>query len=291
MDSNGYLTEIIYPDQGVAQWEYDILGRCILAKDVKGNIRKNSIDPLGRVIYINEPDENLLSFTYDGEGNILTARDRFKSVELEYGGMNRARARIQNDTRVEFLYDKNDNLTGVKNEHGLAYSFELNALGETLGITGFNGNRQIYTRDIKGRIESLTKAGGVVTGYSYDNMDRVSEITHSNGFFEKFTYQKNGDILTAQNQGSTVKFEYDALGRIIEEWSGEYWVASEYNNLDLRIGLSSSLGALQKVKHSVGGEVEEITHMGAIKNPKGNGKPALPGIWRAWNWDGCFPGM
>lgn len=86
-----------------------------------GNIEARQFDLLGRATRIQEPDGNLRELGYDGESNVVRAKDRRYDVEFRYTGMNRLLSRTQAGTTVRFVYDTEENLTAIHNEAGAVY--------------------------------------------------------------------------------------------------------------------------------------------------------------------------
>jgi hypothetical protein len=62
-------------------------------------------------------------------------------------------------------------------------------------------------------------------------------------------------MVEAKNAGTTVKFERDALGRVVKEFQDEHWVETEYGPTGLRVKMKSSLGAEQEIQRNEMGDV------------------------------------
>jgi RHS repeat-associated protein len=260
VDKQGNLTSMITPDSGKSLWEYDRLGRVFRSTDPRGNQSSISYDWLGRITYVREPDGNMRSLEYDGEGNVVHAIDKQYDVTFEYSGMNRMVARAQNKTRVEFVYDTEERLTAIRNEHGSVYGFELDLSGDVTVESGFDGVRRVYERDAKGRVTKVTRASGLSTRYHYDALDRVVALEHSDGATESYEYRADGELLSAVNGAHRVTFERDQLGRVTKELQDGRWVESGYDALDMRISLRSSMGAFQTIERDAMGDVKRIAY-------------------------------
>ncbi len=257
-DKQGNLSEMTTPDGHQSLWRYDNLGRCIAAVDAKGNTQVRKHDLAGNVVEVIEPDGNVRTLEYDGEGNVLRAKDQHYLVGFGYRGMNRLAFREQSGTRVEFLYDTEDQLIGIKNEHGLVYSFELDALGDVTVEKGFDGLRRQYERDAKGRVEKVLRPEERFSAYIYDMQDRVQMVVHSDGASERYGYREDGELVLAENDETSVEFERDPLGRILKETTGDDWVASEYDALGLRLKMQTSKGLTQEILRNAMGDVLSV---------------------------------
>jgi RHS repeat-associated protein len=254
-DSARNLTSLTTPDQSVSGWSYDGFGRTRESVDPNGNRRALQRDALGRVTQVAEPDGNQRTLTYDREGNVTRAQDRHYDVGFEYRGLHRLAARSQAGTRVEFLYDTEDQLVAIKNEHGFAYRFILGPTGNVDEEWGFDDLRRRYLRDGAGRVILIRRPAGKTSTFAYDTAGRVSAVTYNDGTQEAYVYRADGALLKAANDAASVEFERDALGRITREISGEDWVASEYDALGLRRSLRSSKGLFQSIRRNAMGDV------------------------------------
>jgi len=267
-DSQGNLTRLRTADEAENSWDYDQLGRVIVAIDPKGNRQLRLLDLLGRVVKVQEPDGNLRRLQYDPEGNVVHAKDNQYDVKFAYSGMGRIRSRSEAGTTVQFAYDSEEKLIGIKNEHDYVYRFELDENGEVAVESGFDDVRRVYTRDVAGRVSSVQRASGLITTYQYDPVGRVTTVEHSDGSTESYQYRLDGELEEATNDTTTIRFERDALGRVLKEWQGyDYWVASEYNPLGLRIRMSSSLGAVQTIERNIMGDVTQLSYASGEAKP------------------------
>jgi RHS repeat-associated protein len=254
-DAAQNLATLTTADQAASAWRHDGLGRVLAQIDANGNTRQLQRDPLGRVVATSEPDGNRRALTYDPEGNVTRAQDHQYDVGFEYRGMNRLAARTQAGTRVEFLYDTEDQLIAIKNEHGFAYRFVLGGTGTVQEEWGFDDLRRRYIRDSAGRVTLIARPEGKRTEYAYDKAGRVTAVKHSDGTSEAYAYRADGVLLQASNDTTSVAFERDPLGRIVKELTGDDWVSSEYNALGLRKTLRSSKGLSQKITRNSMGDV------------------------------------
>jgi RHS repeat-associated protein len=254
-DAEHNLVTLTTPDHVVARFGYDGWGRLIEVIDGKGNGQRRHFDLLGNLLQVEEPDGNLRVLRYDPEGRIVHAKDLQREVEFGYQGMGRLAHQTEARTTIRFEYDSEEQLTGVQNEHGHVYGFQLDARGEVEVETGFDGVRRLYRRDLGGRVSEVERASGLRSKYCYDTASRVAKIEHSDGTKESYAYRIDGALLQATNRDCTLRFERDALGRIVKEGYGAHWVESGYALSGLRSEVRSSLGAHQRIARNVMGDV------------------------------------
>lgn len=280
-DERGALSGVHTPDGGSSSWQYDGLGRATVSTDASGNSQRRRFDLCGRVVKVDEPDGNIRELAFDREGNVTRVRDAHHDVRFAYQGMNRLASRSEAGTSVRFEYDAEERLVGIINEHGHAYSFALGPTGEIDAESGFDGVRRVYERDAAGRARRVQRANGIESNYGYDKGGRITKAVHLRKTrvagqepaalveeqlgAEQFTYRKNGDLIGAQNESTTLTFERDALGRIVKETQGKHTVSSEYDALGLRKQMQSSLGAELKIERNAMGDVEHVQSRGGFE--------------------------
>ena len=254
-DPQKNINQVTTPNNASTRWEYDKLGRVTKTIDPKGNVQERLFDLKNQIVQVNDADGNQRFLEYDGESNVLHAKDKQHEVHFEYQGMGHLSTRTENNTKVQFQYDTEENLTGIINEHGYAYQFDLDANGEVEIESGFDEVKRHYRRDAAGRVSLVTRASGIETAYDYDPMNRVIGVRHSNGESEQYEYRADGELLLAKNDSGTVGFERDVLGRVLQEDQNGYLVSSEYDILGLRSRVQSSLGVDLSIKRNLMGDV------------------------------------
>lgn len=242
------------------EWEYDDLGNPLVSKDSLGNCRKYSYDQLGRVVRILEPDGNVCSIEYDKQSNPIRIRDEQYDIELQYAGLNRLVCRSQLGNSIKIQYDTEEQITSIVNEGGHAYEFQLDANGEIIYESAFDGAVRYYERDGLGQILKITRGDGKYSIYRRDPLGRILEVLHQNGKKESFEYGRDGALLKAKNPSAVVEFERDKLGRVTKETRDDkHWVSSEYDSLGNRIRLETSFGYVQNFERDDLGYIHSIS--------------------------------
>ena len=263
-DSAGSLRGLLPPDGTRTSWDYDGWGRPVASEDPNRNRQRRVYDLLSRVVRVQEPDGNIRELQYDAEGNALRVNDQQHDVRFTYQGMGRLASRSEAGTVVRFEYDTEEQLTGVVNEHGYVYRFELGPMGDIMVESGFDAIRRRYERDVAGQVQALHRHSGLVSHYRYDPAGRVVAVDHTDGSKERYAYRADGELLQAENDSALVKFERDALGRVLKETQGDHWVASRYDALGQRSQMASSLGAKLYLQRNAMGDVMELAEAGGF---------------------------
>ena len=196
-------------------------------------------------------DECGTSYTYDNDGNLISAKDnagRHESYNYNNASDmtklttadNKAYKFTYSDTykhrmlsatsessgvKNSFTYDGSGNLTSTKVEksgyakyieQGSTYTSNGNYLATS---TAANGYSTTYTYNAyKGTLEKVIDANNKTTSYTYDgNTDRMKTVT-SSGSTVTYTYKNNGQLTSIKSPGSspTYNFVYDKWGNNTE---------------------------------------------------------------------------
>ncbi|WP_116127012.1 DUF6531 domain-containing protein [Lewinella sp. IMCC34183] len=266
-DERHQLVALTTADGARSRWRYDRLGRVTSSTDPRGNLRERKLNLLGNTVKVREPDGNVRVLQYDAEENITHAQDKQYDVAFAYVGMNRLAARTEAGTQVQFDYNTEEDLVGIRNEHGYAYRFGLDACGQVVRESGFDGLTREYVRDPAGQVARVLRPDDRSTDYGYDALGRVTSVAHWDGTAEAYAYRADGELLSATNGAIRVGFERDKLGRVVRESQGGFVVRSEYDILGNRTGLRSSLGAEVTISRNRLGDVEEVISGGRDDDP------------------------
>jgi RHS repeat-associated protein len=287
-DDFNNLSKVVLPDKTFATWTYDALGRVVQTTDVKENQFNIYYDLIDNIRKIVHPDGNIRYLDYDAMGNLTRARDKQQDIQFSYSGMNKLASRTQAGTRIEFHYDTEEQLTGIKNEHGFAYRFELDNRGNVVTEMGFDDVTRHYKRDVAGQIieirrgvpsRMLFQKNAVLSSkYEYDKLGQVLDIQHNDGTSEQYDYRSDGALMMAKNLHATVRFERDILGKILKEFQNEDWVASKYDLLGNRIGLESSLGAKMVFGRNDMGDIMNMSATGLTEKWEASFQRDLAGL-------------
>ncbi|MCY1013388.1 DUF6531 domain-containing protein [Nannocystis pusilla] len=259
----GDLIRAHLPDGTAQKWAHDRRGRPIELTDLRGNIERRRYDLIGRIVAVELPDADRRVLDYDPEGNILRMRDQHREVRMTYVGMGRLATRTEAGTTIRYTYDTEERLLSIINEAGAVYRFELDPCGDIKAEYGFDGIRRLYQRDLAGRVTEVFRASGLRTVHAYDAAGQLTAVFHSDGSSDTFTYRADGAMLEAVHQEReaepvVVRFERDALGRVVHECQGEHWVMQTFGADGERRRLRSSLGALVQISRDAMGAVTRL---------------------------------
>lgn len=272
----GALTRFDYDRDGHPAALTDALGhRTLYRYDARGNLAE-AVDAHGqRTCYEYDRNCNLtrviesggreVHYVYDADENMVRYRDAAGHVtQMEYSALGQVRRRLAPDSsNVEYRYDTEEQLVGVVNERGELYALERDALGQIVKETDYWGQAWRYRYGAAGELLESTDPLGQTIEYRRDRLGRITQkrvpdLAHDDGVrIDSFAYDRNGDLVLAQNPSSRVEFRYDAMGRVIEERQGEdFTIDSDYdaagNRTERRTRLVTSGDADREVvEHTV----------------------------------------
>jgi RHS repeat-associated protein len=267
-DEDYNLTAMELPDGGRATWEYNSQGLCIRCSNPLQQEQYFNYDPLGRPVVFNLPDGNHIELQYNAYDEVLQLRDKHRRVRFDYTPLGSLKLREENGVKVHFVYNREEQLTGLVNEHGEMYRFARNNRGDIIQETGFDGITKRYERDAAGKIVKVQRPGQRWTEYEYDYNGRLTRAEHSDGTWETYSYNTAGELVEAVNEHSTIQLQRDAMGRVVQEVQNGHTVSSAYARNGRRYELKSSLGAHIRTSRNVAGDVTGITAQAAgTQNP------------------------
>ncbi len=245
------LNSLTDQDGEVTGWYYDHMGR-VANTSTNGKVQESySYDRLGRVTHIYTGEGGVTILKYNAYDEVIEAAGNHTSkVLFSYTPMGSLKMRQEQDTKVHFIYDKMEQLTSIKNEHGETYRFTRNKNGEIVKETGFDALTKVYRRDRAGKVIKVERPDNQFTEYEYDALGKIVRAEYSDGTWETFNYNKNGQLIDAHNQNCAVYLSRDAMGRVVEERQTTgipsdqgYSITSEYTKNGYRSHIRSCLGA------------------------------------------------
>lgn len=254
IDANGNRTE----------FEYDLAGRRIKTKDALGNEHQYSYDKSGNVLTETDALSRVTSYVYDKLdrktqtifANLSTMSDGYDALARRTSTTDQAGVatnyaydalgRLLSVTDVagnvtSFTYDESGNKLTQTDAEGRTTSWTYDALGRVLTRTLPLGQVETSTYDAVGNMATHTDFNGELKTYTYDSNNRVTLITYAkDSSTESFTYDNNGNRLTATNAEGTWTYTYDVMNRLASETQPngdklEYGYDNNGNKIQLKV--------------------------------------------------------
>jgi RHS repeat-associated protein len=111
-------------------------------------------------------------------------------------------------------YDASGNLTDVTDANSNQTSYQYDLFNRLTQVTQPGTVTTTYAYDLHGNIASVTDAQGNVTTYTYDDLGRLVSTQSPDTGITRYSYDENGNLRYKVQNGSTIQYQYDLLGRL-----------------------------------------------------------------------------
>lgn len=231
-DSTGY-------DSGTV--EYDLDNNVISSTDTIGNSSVYTYDLLGRVLNVDttnaaDPSKNVeASYTYDIMGRVKTATTHDVTTSYEYDKLGRKYSETESSNNNSvfrgFFYEGVSSflrreITG--RYHLIVYSSKEYEYDDEMRLQTVkeNGSEVVsYSYDAVGNKLTETLGNGVVSNYSYNRLNKITNIETALDGNELSNYQyfynlDGSDYCKIRTEGGIIEetsYGYDGLNRLVSE--------------------------------------------------------------------------
>jgi RHS repeat-associated protein len=216
-NSNNDLTQVTAPANGPGQ------------NGASGSATYNTPSTVNGYQYLpssaTDPEGNCTAYVYDTAGNVTdTYAGQATGCDGKTGGIHTA-TRYQGDLGVS-CGGKTGETCEVISGDGGATTYGYDSEGNLTSVTPPSPlGGETITYDSLSRVASATDGKGQKTSYTYDNLDRVTQIlyggatqcTPSTGNCITYTYDADGNRTGMTDQSGTTSYYYNALNQLTTE--------------------------------------------------------------------------
>ena len=247
-------------------WKYTSEGRVATKQDANGEWTNYTYDVMERLVDVTytagSPDAHYV-FTYDEEGNRLTAADdffrrtdtydaldRITSVNFDYFTFNKT---------VKYAYDAVGNRVGLMYPDKVWLNSSYDELNRLSSMQLGTNSSYAFEFDAGSRVTRVTYPTGMTTEYMYNSANWLMSVFTNDsggGVLESFEYTRDdiGNVLTMTDtqpieDARVSTYTYDNAYRLAGEQNGdgdEDWINYTYdasgNRLDETVGIGSPIG-------------------------------------------------
>jgi RHS repeat-associated protein len=253
-------------DGGTWRFTYDAMGRRITRTDPLGKSLRVVYDVLGQVVERTRSDGERVTFEYDalGQPTRVVAPVGLES-RFEYAGTGvLTRAVLADGGEWLFEYDRDERIVSIRNPKHEKYFFTYDRLGRPQSETTFDGTEVQFAYDLGNRVRRVQRSDNSWRAFSYDPLGNLIEATSAQGSL-LFERDKLGRVLRAVAEDGPeeieVRYERDALGRVVAEQQGPYRVEFEYDERGRRT-TRRVLGETTRYDYDLQGRTTQIQHEG-----------------------------
>lgn len=217
-DAAGHLVSVQLPGGRTITYQYDAAGNRVAATD-SGTATSYSTNNVNQYTSVGGA-----TFTYDGDGNLLTRTDSTGMATYTYDAHNRL-AGISSPTDTwSFEYDALGNRTAsVHNGVRTEYLVDPSGLGNVIGVYDGSGNAIAHYAQGESLI-AQTNPGGSNNYYSFDALGNTTALTGANGsVLDTYSYLPFGEKLSST--GNTPNpFTFVGQSGVMDDGSGLYFM-------------------------------------------------------------------
>jgi YD repeat-containing protein len=273
---------------------YDAAGRQTSATDRLGRVKTDTYDADNRLL--NETwvtagtTTNLQTYTYDGNGNRLTARDYNGAYTMAYDSLNRVT--VVNEPfglTLTYAYDAAGNRTQVQDSKGGVATSIYDGADRLVSRQFSDGTTPLrldFTYTARDQRATLTRysdlAGTQVVGttaYSYDDVGRTTNILSTNKFGTAVanyttTYDLASRATTETDDGSTQTYTYDNTNQLTNDSVASYGYDANGNRTTY--GYVTGAGSMNLVGYVGNGPTDATDPSGLEKRSGGSSRRTRP---------------
>jgi RHS repeat-associated protein len=238
-DANGHTTTFAYDKLGrrtkrtlplgmVETSNYDGAGNLQSKIDFNGKMTTYTYDAVNRLV-TKTPDpsfsQSAIQFTYTLSSQRNSMTDASGTSNYTYDLRDRLLKKVTPQGTLTYTYDAAGDLQSIRssNTGGTSVDYAYDALNRLSSVTDnrLAAGTTTYTYDNAGNLQSYLYPNGVQSGFSYNALNRLTNMTLSNGA----TIASYGYTLGAagnrtavtESGGRQVSYTYDALYRLTGE--------------------------------------------------------------------------
>jgi RHS repeat-associated protein len=198
-DLNNRLKKIIYPDTNFITFTYDLAGRRTALTDARGNTTSYAYDNDYRLTTVTDALNHAVTSSYDLMSNRISQVDALgNTTNYEYDDFNRLKKVIYPPATI----------SAVSTEERLEYDL----LGNVKKRIDTANRETVYDYDNAYRLIKVTDPNLKLTQLEYNARKQVTKVKDALNQEYVFTYDALGRQLSQTHAGSTMSFEYDAVG-------------------------------------------------------------------------------
>ncbi len=222
--TEGLMTKIEAPDGRSSTFEYDIRGRIVASTDANGRTTRVRWDSRNNPVEVVKPDGQAISYEYDEAGRLVgIVPDGEPPSTFTYDGEGRLLSAANGTTTQTWIRDGVGRVTRFEDSlTGKVLQYEYDDSGSRTKLIDGELQETTYGYDNAGRLGSILDFDLATFTISRDGLDRLTGVTYPNGQVMTRTLDPLGSVLTqvTSGPGGTAvdrAWTYDAVNRALTE--------------------------------------------------------------------------
>ena len=201
-------------------------------------------DSNGNILLVTYPDGRSQQLAYNDNDQLICSTDPAgRTTRYKYDGLAQVRERIDpNGQSFKYEYDNERNLSGLINQKGERYQLNYDRNERLTEEIGFDGRVQQYHYNKQGHLSAHIEGDHAspqdvlahTTRFERDTLGRLLNKRSADGELSQFSYNANGQLLSANNLNRQLAFEYTPSGQLSAEIQDGQALTHHYNKLGLR---------------------------------------------------------
>lgn len=263
-NDNSLLTSVTFSFDGVYT----------TVTDPAGKVRRQKGDALGRVIRLDEPTTSGLGSTsspnqatnyyYDALDNLVRINQDSQDRYFKYDSLSRLIRERQVEQTVNSNYNLSDSLTG---NSSWTRKIEYNSSGLITNAYDARGVQTSFTYDALNRVTEISYSDSTPTAHYYYDSQTLPSGAPSTSSPDNYSRGYSTGRLVAMTYGSGATgtyFGYDTRGRVVQQFQltgstpTKYKLAYSYNYAGMLTGETYPSGRNLSYSHDEGGRLASV---------------------------------
>ncbi len=231
-DAADRLQEITEGSSVLRAFDYDSADRLVGATDAQSDTIELGYDDEDNLIAADDGRGRDSEMTYNSRGLLTELTDDRGTVSYSYDFLGRVETMTDPQSGVStFGYDASSNLVSTELPNGVVTESTFNSDGQLSSMTSTAGSTVLqsrdYTYDLAGNRTSEIDESSLVTGYAYDNLDRLVEFDPPGSGSVAYGYDDHGNRIGA----GSVSFDFNDLNQLTSDSVGNDYIYDDAGRL------------------------------------------------------------
>lgn len=238
-------------------------------------------DEMGRVIARRGNNGQVVRYTYDLNGNVVSAKDALNRVtSYEYDELDRVdHVTDANSGQTSITYNTGGQVAQVSDPRGLVTSYVYDGFGQLWAQHSPDTGTTAFTYNAAGQRSSMIRNDGTTTSYGYDGLGRSTSVS-AGGETQSFGYDSCtnglGRLCSLTDPSGVLSYTYTQAGQISSQYNAAYGggithqsygydgigrlsaITNERNGVQTQYGYANGQLASLKVRIGANGPVKTV---------------------------------